>query len=67
MKTETIHGGDIYRNQLELDVSVNRNPFGVSRRVKEALEDAIQEVEAYPDIQYASLRSALSAALGVPE
>ena len=51
MKTETIHGGDIYRNQVELDFSVNRNPFGVSRRVKEALEDAIQEVEAYPDIQ----------------
>ncbi len=67
MKTETIHGGDIYRNQVELDFSVNRNPFGVSKRVKEALEDAIQEVEAYPDIQYASLRSALSDALGVPE
>ncbi len=67
MKTETIHGGDIYRNKVELDFSVNRNPFGVPERVKEALEDAIQEVEAYPDIQYASLLSALSDALGVPE
>ena len=30
-----IHGGDIYQNEIELDFSVNINPFGIPEKVKE--------------------------------
>ena len=29
MVQQNIHGGDIYRNQVSLDFSVNINPFGM--------------------------------------
>ena len=38
MVQQNIHGGDIYRNQVSLDFSVNINPFGMPQRVREALE-----------------------------
>lgn len=28
------HGGDIYRNKVRLDFSVNTNPLGMSENVK---------------------------------
>ena len=28
-----IHGGDIYQNEIELDFSVNINPFGIPEKV----------------------------------
>lgn len=40
MVQQNIHGGDIYRNQVSLDFSVNVNPFGMPQRVREALEAA---------------------------
>ncbi len=27
-----IHGGDIYQNEIELDFSVNINPFGIPEK-----------------------------------
>lgn len=45
----SLHGGDIYRNRVELDFSVNINPFGVPQRVKEALHLAAEQCEQYPD------------------
>ena len=41
MVQQNIHGGDIYRNQVSLDFSVNINPFGMPQRVREALEAAV--------------------------
>ena len=38
---KSVHGGDVYRNQVELDFSVNINPFGMPDGVKKALGDAI--------------------------
>lgn len=32
MVQQNIHGGDIYRNQVSLDFSVNINPFGMPQR-----------------------------------
>ena len=32
-----IHGGDIYRNRVKLDFSININPLGVPDAVKTAL------------------------------
>lgn len=38
---KSVHGGDVYRNQVELDFSVNINPFGMPDGVKKHLADAI--------------------------
>ena len=51
MVQQNIHGGDIYRNQVSLDFSVNINPFGMPQRVREALEAAVAWCERYPDIR----------------
>ena len=48
MVQQNIHGGDIYRNQVSLDFSVNINPFGMPQRVREALEAAVAWCERYP-------------------
>ena len=34
---KSVHGGDVYHNQVELDFSVNINPFGMPDGVKKAL------------------------------
>ena len=44
------HGGDIYRNQIRQDFSVNTNPLGMPDSVREALHQAVEEAEHYPDI-----------------
>ena len=46
---KSVHGGDVYRNQVELDFSVNINPFGMPDGVKKALGDAIFLCTQYPD------------------
>lgn len=60
-----IHGGDIYRNQVVLDFSVNVNPLGIPDTVRQALHDAAERCEAYPDIQAEGLRRAVSDMLQV--
>ena len=32
-----IHGGDIYRNQVEMDFSININPLGMPKAVADSL------------------------------
>ena len=44
-----LHGGDIYRNQVKEDYSVNLNPLGVPDAVRQALRDAVNECMQYPD------------------
>ena len=55
-----IHGGDIYRNEIELDFSVNVNPFGIPEKVKSAMHEAIEQCEHYPDIENTELISKIS-------
>lgn len=62
-----IHGGDIYRNRVELDFSVNMNPLGMPESVKEALYDAVDRCTAYPDPSAEALKKAVGGMLGVPE
>lgn len=50
-----IHGGDIYQNEIELDFSVNINPFGIPEKVKEAMQESLELCEHYPDIHHAKL------------
>ena len=60
-----MHGGDIYRQAVSHDFSVNVNPLGVPERVRTALQAAIGRVEEYPDPQHEKLVHALSETLGV--
>lgn len=62
-----IHGGDIYRNQVRLDFSVNVNPLGIPESVQQALHQAVKACGVYPDIRAEALKKALSSMLGIPE
>ena len=62
-----MHGGDIYRNQVKLDFSVNMNPLGVPEAVKAALYEAVENCSTYPDIEAEHLKKAVSEMLDVPE
>ncbi|XME04244.1 pyridoxal phosphate-dependent aminotransferase [Lachnospiraceae bacterium C1.1] len=60
-----MHGGDIYRNDVELDFSVNINPFGIAENVKAAALNAMERAENYPDINCGELRTALAEKLDI--
>ncbi len=64
---KVVHGGDIYRNQVIYDFSVNVNPLGVPERVRQSMEAALGDCECYPDPQAEKLRTALSQKDGVKE
>ncbi len=63
----TIHGGDIYRNHVSFDFSVNINPLGIPQSVKEAMHQAVEACDQYPDINSDGLRRAVSRMQSVPE
>ncbi len=67
MKNKAIHGGDIYRNQVRLDFSVNINPLGMPDGVEEALHEAVSSVQEYPDMEVLALKESLVEKLAVPE
>ena len=46
------HGGDIYRNKVRLDFSVNTNPLGMSENVKKAIAENVEQFGIYPDAMY---------------
>lgn len=62
----SIHGGDIYRNQINIDFSVNINPFGLPDTVRTALKEAVELTVNYPDIHAKALTDALAAWTGIP-
>lgn len=61
------HGGDIYRNEVQLDFSVNVNPFGMPDSVREALVRSAENCVHYPDMETSKLRGALAAKSGLDE
>ena len=67
MKNKAIHGGDIYRNQVRLDFSVNVNPLGMPDGVEAALHEAVCSVQEYPDMEALALKESLAEKLAVPE
>lgn len=67
MKNKAIHGGDIYRNQVRLDFSVNVNPMGMPDEVEAALHEAVSSVQEYPDMEALALKESLAEKLAVPE
>ena len=62
-----IHGGDIYRNEVKLDFSVNVNPLGTPESVVAALHGAVERCGNYPDMKAEKLKRAVSSQLNVPE
>lgn len=62
-----IHGGDIYRNYVKLDFSVNVNPLGTPEAVKTALHAAALLCDRYPDPSVEALKKAVAAMQEVPE
>lgn len=62
-----IHGGDIYRNPVTVDFSVNGNPLGTPQSVSEALHQAVGMCGCYPDIEAQALKDAVGRMLAVPK
>lgn len=60
-----LHGGDIYRNHVEIDFSVNVNPLGIPEAVEAALYEAVKKSSRYPDISAEKLKKAVSGMLTV--
>lgn len=60
-----MHGGDVYRNKVLVDFSVNVNPLGVPEQVREQMENAIKTIQAYPDERCEALREKLAVRHGV--
>ncbi|MCR5283576.1 MAG: aminotransferase class I/II-fold pyridoxal phosphate-dependent enzyme [Lachnospiraceae bacterium] len=59
------HGGDIYRNKVHMDFSVNLNPMGTPKKVKEALQEALKRSGCYPDPEQEAVRHVISETLGL--
>lgn len=62
-----VHGGDIYRNQVNIDFSVNVNPLGTPEDVKAAMRQAVEVCGRYPDMEAEELKQSVSSLLGVPK
>lgn len=64
---KSIHGGDIYRNKVNMDFSVNINPLGPPKEVVEALHRAAGRCAQYPDPAAERLKEAVARGLSVPQ
>ena len=60
-----MHGGDIYRNRVKMDFSVNINPLGMSDEVRDALIRGLILSCNYPDPLCGKLRDKLAAHFGL--
>ncbi len=60
-----VHGGDIYRNQVTVDFSVNTNPFGMPEGIKAALRRSVEAGCRYPDLRAQELTNVLADQLSV--
>lgn len=64
-----LHGGNIYKaarklgikKQELLDFSSNINPLGIPQSVRDIIHNSIDELTAYPELDYSRLREALAA------
>ena len=63
--TETVHGGDIYRNPSVTDYSVNSNPLGAPEGVRMAVRESADRIMHYPDVRCDRLREAISGYEGI--
>ncbi len=54
-----IHGGEIYDKEIDLDFSVNLNPYPCPKSVIEAVRAAASDVARYPDLEQRKYRDAV--------
>lgn len=54
------HGGDVYKNNIELDYSASLNPLGMPEGVRKAIMDTIGGEDRYPDPDCMELRKAIA-------
>ena len=62
-----MHGGDVYRNNIQFDFSVNLNPLGAPQEVQWVLTEAALHANKYPDIVHERLVKETSEIFNVPE
>ncbi|MCR5627687.1 MAG: aminotransferase class I/II-fold pyridoxal phosphate-dependent enzyme [Lachnospiraceae bacterium] len=62
-----IHGGDIYSNDVKTDFSVNINPLGVPKEIKEAVIEAVDIIDRYPEFRNKALNKTTADYFGVDE
>lgn len=55
-----VHGGDIFRGGIDLDLSVNINPFGMPESARRAAARSMDRWEQYPDALQRKLRNRMS-------
>lgn len=55
-----IHGGDVYRNRVVLDYSVNLNPVPLPEVVEAAAREGLSGMHQYPDPLHQRLRTAIA-------
>ena len=66
-QTENPHGGDLYGRTVSLDFSANTNPLGTPPAVRQAVIDAAELLNQYPDPYCRALVAALADFEQVPE
>ena len=59
-KTGSLHGGDIYRNKVDLDFSVSLNPCEVPASFYDAVRGSLSRIDQYPDPSYERLRKSIA-------
>ena len=59
------HGGDIYRNKVNMDFSVNLNPLGIQDEVLSAVRESVNQAERYPDLEQEEVREVLAQSVGL--
>ena len=55
-----VHGGDIYRNKIYMDFSININPLGIDPKIINRLNITMDEIINYPAPEQMRLRIALA-------
>lgn len=59
-RIEILHGGDVYRNEVRLDFSVNLNPCPMPPEVTGAMRAGLSEIHQYPDPMQQKLRNGIA-------
>ena len=64
-----MHGGNIYDDRVDIDFSVNLNPYELAGAdacaLKDAIAEGIESAACYPDIRQRDVRAALAEAEGI--
>ncbi|MCR4738794.1 MAG: aminotransferase class I/II-fold pyridoxal phosphate-dependent enzyme [Lachnospiraceae bacterium] len=59
------HGGDIYRNKVDIDFSVNLNPLGIPEEIRDAAFRSLKKADRYPDPYQEEMRREVGKILGI--